>query len=124
MKAHVIKDGAVVNTIVVNALSDISIQNAILIEATAGKIGDLWDGTIFTTQDKTTAEEQETEQAKANVEASQKEIVSSDIADIKTYTELDTFIDNNIKSIEDAKDYLKKLSRVVKAFITYMNISK
>lgn len=40
MRAHVIKDGKVVNTVIVNSLDDLPD----LVPATAGGIGDIWDG--------------------------------------------------------------------------------
>ena len=44
MRAHVIKDGVVVNTIMVNSLDDF--PN--LIDAETGSIGYLWDGATLT----------------------------------------------------------------------------
>ena len=44
MRAHVIKDGVVVNTIMVDSLDDF--PN--LIDGETGGVGDLWDGTTFT----------------------------------------------------------------------------
>lgn len=45
MKAHVISNGVVINTIETIALTDL--PN--LVDATHGNIGDLWNGTTFTT---------------------------------------------------------------------------
>ena len=44
MRAHLIKDGVVVNTIMVDSLDDF--PN--LIDADTGSIGDLWDGKKLT----------------------------------------------------------------------------
>jgi hypothetical protein len=44
MKAHVVEDGVVVNTVIVNSLSDL--PN--LVEATSGGIGWTYDGSSFT----------------------------------------------------------------------------
>lgn len=44
MRAHVIKDGVVVNTIMVDSLD--VLPN--LIDGETGGVGDLWDGTTFT----------------------------------------------------------------------------
>lgn len=61
MRAHVIENGKVTNTIEVDSLD--VLPN--LIAATSGTIGDLWDGTAFTnpapipkTQEEITAETQ------------------------------------------------------------------
>ena len=45
MRAHVIENGVVINTIIVDSLDVLPD----LIEATKGKIGDLYDGSKFTT---------------------------------------------------------------------------
>ena len=46
MKAHIIENGVVVNTIIVDSLD--AIPNVILVEATEGSIGWLFDGFVFT----------------------------------------------------------------------------
>jgi len=45
----------------------------------------------------------------------------SDIASM-TYAELDTYINNHVTTLAEAKAYLKKLSRVVLAILKYSNI--
>jgi len=48
MRAHVITGGKVTNTIEINNLTDVPSLN--LIDASlGGKMGDLWDGSVFTT---------------------------------------------------------------------------
>lgn len=49
MRAHVIQNGRVVNTIVVHALSDLP---GLIDAEQGGRIGDLWDGHNFTTPDE------------------------------------------------------------------------
>lgn len=39
-----------------------------------------------------------------------------------TYAELDTYINNNVTNLKEAKAYLKKLSKVVLAILKYLNI--
>ena len=45
----------------------------------------------------------------------------SDIASM-TYAQLDTYIDNNVTNLAEAKTYLKKLSKVVLAMLKYQNV--
>lgn len=47
MRAHVIKDGIVVNTIEINKFSDAP-QLTLRLATLGGKIGDSWDGVKFT----------------------------------------------------------------------------
>jgi len=46
MKAHIIENGVVVNTILVDSLN--ALPNVTLVEATEGSIGWLFDGSVFT----------------------------------------------------------------------------
>lgn len=39
-----------------------------------------------------------------------------------TYAQLDTYIDNNVTNLAEAKTYLKKLSEVVLAILKYLNM--
>jgi len=47
MRAHVIEDGKITNTIVINALGDLPSLNLIDADLYPGTRGDLWDGTSF-----------------------------------------------------------------------------
>lgn len=49
-------------------------------------------------------------------------ITLSNIAGM-TYAELDTYINNNVTNLAEAKAYLKKLSKVVLAILKYINVS-
>ena len=67
MKAHIIENGVVVNTIVVENLQ--VLPNLISAE-NGGSIGDLWDGQTFTAQETTEASTEPTkEQLLAQVQA-------------------------------------------------------
>ena len=112
MRAHIIKDGKVANTIVVESLD---FMPNLLDASLGGKIGDLWDGVKFTTPPKTP--EQLAEEAKQAVaEAARQEIITATIIKL-TYAKLDAYIDTNVTDLATARTYLKKLSRVVKALV-------
>ncbi len=51
MKAHIIENGVVVNTILVDSLD--ALPGVTLVEATEGSIGWLFDGTVFTNPNET-----------------------------------------------------------------------
>ena len=112
MRAHIIKDGKVVNTIVVDSLG--IFPN--LIDANqGGSIGDLWDGYVFT-KPIPTPEELDIIAKQVAAETAKQEIITAAIIKL-TYTELDTYIDANVTDLIKAREYLKKLSRVVKALV-------
>lgn len=50
MRVHIIENGKVVNTIVVDNLikAIMLFPNAVIVDGTRGGIGDLWDGGVFT----------------------------------------------------------------------------
>lgn len=64
------------------------------------------DDTATWTPDETAAQHKEAKDA----------IDLSDIAEM-TYVQLDTYIDNNVTNLAEAKAYLKKLSKVVLALV-------
>lgn len=66
MRAHVIENGIVINTIVVNSLDDF--PNLIDAES-GGTIGDLWDGESFSTPSKYSTVEEAKEQKLAELAA-------------------------------------------------------
>jgi hypothetical protein len=116
MRAHIIKDGKVDNTIMVDSLS---ILPGLVDGEHGGRIGDLWDGTVFTTPPLTleeiaAAEAEEAKQA-ARI-AAQEELVLGTISGM-TYAALDSYIDTTVTDLAKAKVYLKRLSRVVKALV-------
>lgn len=112
MRAHIIKDGKVVNTIVVDSLDFLP---GLIDASLGGAIGDLWDGQIFTTPPKTP--EQLAEEARqAAAQVAKQEIFSAAIIKL-TYAELDAYINANVTDLIKAREYLKKLSRVVKALV-------
>lgn len=101
MRAHIIKYGKVVNTIVVDSLDIIPG----LIDATnGGKIGDLWDGQTFTTPPKTS--EQIAEEAR--IAAKTQDFLDN----IPSWAGVSTAVDN-IANLADAKVFIKKLARIV-----------
>jgi hypothetical protein len=72
MKAHIIENGVVVNTIVVDDLN--VLPNLISIE-NGGSIGDLWDGNTFTTPEPASTSTQPTrEELLAQLQALQTQI--------------------------------------------------
>ena len=52
---------------------------------------------------------------------SKTELLISNITN-KTYSEIDTYIDNNVYDMTTAKNYLKKLSKVVLAMLKRINV--
>jgi hypothetical protein len=53
MRAHIIENGIVINTINIEALDTVPELTSKLIDAEqGGKVGDLWDGSTFTTPAK------------------------------------------------------------------------
>ena len=57
MRAHIIENGIVINTINIEALDTVPELTSKLIDAEqGGKVGDLWDGSTFTTPVKPTVE--------------------------------------------------------------------
>ena len=57
----------------------------------------------------------------AEFEDSKAKIKLSGIADM-TYAQLDTYIENNVTNLAEAKTYLKKLSKVVLAILKQQNL--
>jgi hypothetical protein len=105
MKAHLIRDGRVVNTIVVNALNDMPG----LIDATlGGQIGNLWDGHIFIESPEQIAE-RETQEAEAAFIAGKAQAIADNLP---SWAEVDAVI-TAYASLADAKVVLRKLARVV-----------
>ena len=78
MRAHVIENGKVVNTILVDRLD---IMPNLIDAAQGGEIGDLWDGKTFT---KAPPSPEELERAAQEVKANLREI---DIASIRSIRE-------------------------------------
>jgi len=62
MKAHVVEDGVVVNTLIVNSLDDL--PN--LVEATAGGVGWVYDGSTFTNPNQSSDSDIDTPAAEDN----------------------------------------------------------
>lgn len=56
----------------------------------------------------------------ADRRAANDEIGLSDISGM-TYAQLDTYIDNNVTNLAEAKQYLKKLSKVVLAIVKWLD---
>ena len=52
--------------------------------------------------------------------AANSEIGLSAISEM-TYAQLDTYIDNNVTNLAEAKQYLKKLSKVVLAIVKWLD---
>lgn len=66
-------------------------------------------------------EEYDPAELETNYNEAKSAITLSDIAGM-TYAELDTYIDNHVTNLAEAKTYLKKLSKVVLAMLKYLNI--
>jgi hypothetical protein len=81
MRAHVIENGVVINTIVIEALDTVSELTSKLIDAEqGGKIGDLWDGSTFTTpaEPASTSTQPTREELLAQLQALQTQIQASE----------------------------------------------
>lgn len=61
------------------------------------------------------------EELEINYNAAIGAIVDSNLGNL-TYAQLDTYINNNVTNLKEAKAYLKKLSKVVLAILKYGNI--
>ena len=68
-----------------------------------------------------TEEEYDVEVIETDYNEAKSAIKLSDIASM-TYAEMDTYINNNVTNLAEAKAYLKKLSKVVLAILRYSNI--
>ena len=101
MRAHIVENGKIINTIVVESLDIIP---GLIDAANGGTIGDLWDGQTFTTPPKTP--EQIAEEARIAAKA-------QDFLDnIPSWAGVSTAVDN-IANLADAKVFIKKLARIV-----------
>lgn len=109
MRAHVIEDGVVVNTILVDSLN-LPVRK--LIDASlGGKIGDLWNGEYFETPPPTP------EQLAAAKDAADTE-VAREYAKLKALitmspSEIPTWIEANVTNLAQAKDALTTLAIAV-----------
>lgn len=61
------------------------------------------------------------EELETDYNAATSAIENSYLANI-TYSQLDTFIEDNVTNMASAKQYLKKLSKVVLALLKYQNV--
>jgi hypothetical protein len=66
-------------------------------------------------------EEYDPAEIETNYNDAKSAIALSDIAGM-TYAELDTYIDNHVTNLAEAKTYLKKLSKVVLAMLKYLDV--
>jgi len=78
MRAHVVKNGIIINTIIVDSLD--AIPGVELIEATSGTMGDLWDGTNITPRPKYDTVEQARTAALSEVDRLRLQKTFTDIA--------------------------------------------
>jgi hypothetical protein len=112
MRAHIVRDGTVENTIEIEALDTIEELGPFLLDASlGGKKGDLWDGTTFTTPPPSAEELAAIKEAE-------------DIAAAKAYTKLkalqqmspaqvQTWVAANVTNLAQAQDAIATLAIAV-----------
>lgn len=115
VRAAIIKNGRVANIIIVNSLEDYPGA----IDATDGKIGDVWDGTQFSPYIPTPEEQAEIDAAAAARQAAiaAKEQLALDQVAKLSYTGIETYVNANVTNLAEAKVFLIKLAKVVKALV-------
>jgi len=119
MRAHVIKNGKVDNTISIERLD--MLPGVQLLDASlGGKIGDLWDGETFTTPPKTpeqiAAEEAEAARQAAAIAA--KEELALDQISKKSYAEIETYIRGIMAGLPTPTvDLIVKMGKLIKAVV-------
>jgi|GEM_PF-4341413 len=106
MRAHVVNENVVVNTIIV---PNLNFMPNLMDASLGGSIGDKWDGENFLKPEMPPYIETDEDRARM-------EIMTSTIRAM-SYTDIENHINANVTSLAGARAFLIKLAKLVKAIV-------